>query len=44
MGDNPIRGLSLTLFEKTPLLCTLQAIDHDDNFSENANRLILFDF
>jgi hypothetical protein len=36
--------LSLTLFEKTPILCTLQSIDHDANLAENANQLILFDF
>jgi hypothetical protein len=36
--------LSLTLFEKTPILCALQAIDQDANFGENPNQLILFDF
>jgi Domain of unknown function (DUF4372)/Transposase DDE domain len=36
--------LSLTLFEKTPILCALQSIDQDSNFTENANQLILFDF
>jgi hypothetical protein len=36
--------LSITLFEKTPILCALQAIDPDPNFTENANQLILFDF
>ena len=36
--------LSLTLFEKTPILCALQAIDQDANFAENVNQLILFDF
>ena len=35
---------SLTLFEKTPILCTLQAVDADSNSTENANQLILFDF
>jgi transposase len=35
---------SLTLFEKTPILCALQAIDEDANFAENVNQLILFDF
>jgi hypothetical protein len=35
--------LSLTLFEKTPTLCALQAIDQDANFAENVNQLILFD-
>lgn len=36
--------LSLTLFEKTPILCALQAIDEHANFAENVNQLILFDF
>jgi hypothetical protein len=36
--------LSLTLFEKTPILCALQTIDADANFTENGNQLILFDF
>jgi hypothetical protein len=36
--------LSVTLFEKTPILCALQAIDVEDNFAENVNQLILFDF
>jgi len=36
--------LSLTLFERTPILCALQAIDRDATFVENANQLILFDF
>ena len=36
--------LSLTLFEKTPILCALQAIDPDANFAENVNQLILFNF
>ena len=36
--------LSVTLFEKTPILCALQAIDAEDNFAENVNQLILFDF
>jgi hypothetical protein len=36
--------LSLTLFEKTPILCALQAIDEDANFADNVNQLILFDF
>jgi IS4 transposase len=36
--------LSLTLFEKTPILCALQAIDTNAHSSENANQLILFDF
>jgi hypothetical protein len=36
--------LSLTLFEKTPILCALQALGQDANSAENANQLILFDF
>jgi hypothetical protein len=36
--------LSLTLFEKTPILSALQAIEADTNCTENANQLILFDF
>jgi len=36
--------LSVTLFEKTPILCALQAIDVATNFTENVNQLILFDF
>lgn len=36
--------LSVTLFEKTPILCALQAIDEDANFAENVNQLILFEF
>ena len=36
--------LSVTLFEKTPVLCALQAIKEDVNPPENANQLILFDF
>jgi Domain of unknown function (DUF4372)/Transposase DDE domain len=36
--------LSLTLFEKTPILCTLQAINQDATLAQNANQLILFDF
>ena len=36
--------LSVSLFEKTPILCALQSIDADANFPENVNQLILFDF
>ena len=36
--------LSLTLFEKTPISCALQAIDPNANFAENVNQRILFDF
>jgi hypothetical protein len=35
--------LSITLFEKTPILCALQAPDADAEFTENLNQLILFD-
>lgn len=36
--------LSVSLFEKTPISCALQAIDEDANFAKNVNQLILFDF
>jgi Domain of unknown function (DUF4372)/Transposase DDE domain len=36
--------LSVSLFEKTPILCALQAIDADANFTETVNQLILFNF
>jgi hypothetical protein len=36
--------LSVMLFEKTPILSALQAIDVEANFAENVNQLILFDF
>ena len=36
--------LSVTLFEKTPISCALQAIDVEADFAENVNQLILFDF
>jgi hypothetical protein len=39
-----LQVLSLTLFEKTPILCALQAIDTDANFNENSSQLILFEF
>src|SRR5580658_9043286 len=35
--------LSITLFEKTPILCALQASDADAEFTENVNQLILFE-
>jgi Domain of unknown function (DUF4372)/Transposase DDE domain len=35
--------LSVTLFEKTPILCALQAPDAEAEFTENVNQLILFD-
>src|SRR5271169_1989949 len=36
--------LSVTLFEKTPILCALQAIDMEADFAENNNQLKLFTF
>jgi hypothetical protein len=36
--------LSLTLFEKTPILCAVQSIGPGENFTENVNQLILFEF
>jgi hypothetical protein len=36
--------LSLTLFEKTPILQALQASDSDNGLSDSSNQLILFDF
>jgi hypothetical protein len=36
--------LSLTLFEKAPFLCALQASDDDANLAENVRQLILFEF
>lgn len=38
-----LQVLSLTLFEKTPILCALQSIDEDANFAESVNQLILFE-
>jgi hypothetical protein len=35
--------LSVTLFEKTPILCALQPLDAGADFAENVNQLILFD-
>jgi hypothetical protein len=35
--------LSVTLFEKTPILYALQALDAGTDFAENVNQLILFD-
>jgi hypothetical protein len=35
--------LSVPLFEKTPILCALQAPDAEAEFSEKVNQLILFD-
>ena len=36
--------LSLTLFEKTPILQALQATDSQSDLYDSSNRLILFDF
>ena len=36
--------LSLTLFEKVPILLTLKAIDSHEGLPEDGNQLILFDF
>jgi hypothetical protein len=36
--------LSLTLFEKTPILRALQASDSQEEFLDPSNQLILFDF
>jgi hypothetical protein len=35
--------LSITLFEKTPILCALQTPEADAEFAESVNQLILFD-
>jgi hypothetical protein len=35
--------LSVTLFEKTPILRALEASSYQDDPSENINQLILFD-
>jgi hypothetical protein len=36
--------LSLTLFEKMPILPALEAADSENELPDNANQLILFDF
>ncbi len=36
--------LSLTLFEKIPILRGLEAADSENKLPDNANQLILFDF
>ena len=36
--------LSLTLFEKTPILRALQASDSENDLGDSGNQLILFDF
>jgi hypothetical protein len=37
-------SLSLTLFEKTPILQALQASDSENSLLDDGNQLILFDF
>jgi hypothetical protein len=37
-----LQVLSVTLFEKTPILQALQTFDLKANFLEDANQLILF--
>jgi len=36
--------LSVTLFEKTPILRALQASDFENDLGDSGNQLILFDF
>ncbi|MBI4910582.1 MAG: IS4 family transposase, partial [Acidobacteria bacterium] len=36
--------LSVTLFEKTPILRALQASDSEIELGDSGNQLILFDF
>lgn len=36
--------LSLTLFEKMPILLALEAVDSQNELGEDANQLILFEF
>ena len=36
--------LSVTLFEKTPILQTLQAPDFKNDLGDSGNQFILFDF
>jgi hypothetical protein len=36
--------LSLTLFEKTPILQALRASNSEDDLVDSGNQLILFDF
>jgi hypothetical protein len=39
-----LQVLSVTLFEKTPILRALQASDSEEDLREDCNQLILFDF
>jgi hypothetical protein len=41
-GSQTLQILSVTLFEKTPILQALQTFDIDDNLLQDANQLILF--
>jgi hypothetical protein len=43
-ADRLSRILSLTLFEKMPILRALEAADSEKDLPDNANQLILFDF
>jgi hypothetical protein len=36
--------LSVTLFEKTPILQALQSSDSENDLPDSGNQLILFDF
>jgi len=36
--------LSVSLFEKVPILCALQPSDFQNDLADNSNQLILFDF
>jgi hypothetical protein len=35
---------SITLLEKLPILCVLEAFDSHSDLLDNSNQLILFDF
>ncbi len=39
-----LQVLSITLFEKTPILQALQACDSKNDSLDSGNQLILFDF
>jgi hypothetical protein len=43
-GSQILQILSVTLFEKTPILRALQASGSDDDFLFSGNQLNLFDF
>ena len=42
--DTTLEILSVTLFEKTPILQALQPSDSYENLLDDPNQLILFDF